>query len=1153
MTSGAYMRLSYFQGGLPHIQHKCWTLPCHPCRKRSWVILVLLGALVFSVCATPVLEAQAVYGGIFGDVRDPSGRMVSDVEITVISVERGTEARTQTNERGGFDLAHLLPGTYRLRAAYPGLKTTEIVDIPVHVDEESRVDLRLEIGAVSERVEVSAEKGVPLLKTDRADVSVTFDQRVILDVPLPVKGNFTALELLAPGASLLGWQHASSENPQAGLQIDVNGQNWSGTSYQLDGTDNRDPILGIIVINPNPEAVTEVKITTQNFDAEFGQAVAGVVSTQTKSGTNEAHGSVAPSHEGGSSPVPDFLRVPGVHLPVDNQWSFTASLGGPIRKDHIFAFGDYAGDRLDRGTGGLFDVPTERLRQTCLDSAVAFCDLSEYPQQIWDPATGNTVPFSNNQIPRDRISPQAVHLLSLLPAPNIPEAPFYQNYLGSGLDILNSDRFDVRVDHVLSQNFQYFGRYSFADFRRRAAPAYGEVAGGPGMLDGFPGQALARNQSLALGLNFAWKDKVLIDFRFGFFRYRVKDVSSDYGTTPAKDAGIPNLNFDHDFTSGLPFLGVAGREGGNFSFGSVCNCPLFENEQQFQWVTNLARKHNRHMLMWGADLRYAENLRIPSFPQRAGGLNFGASSTQGLGQAGGGLGLATMLLGYVSSFGRMVSTTTDAGERQKRWYFYGQDTWRITPKLALNYGLRWEIYFPQSVTGKGRGGWLDFGTGEIQVAGYDHINLQGNVHLNLTNLAPRMALAYAFTPKTVVRLGYGRTFDLGVFGTTFGHTVTENLPVLATQEILPDTPTATVFRLSDGPPQPIAIVVPQSGRFRLPDAVSAYALPDKMRLPTVDQWNLTVQRALTSTLSLEVGYVGNKGTHVFPGDGPFYDLNQPSIVGFGTLSTSERRPFYKKFGWAQEITYSGSDASNNYNAMQVQLEKRMSNGYEIQGNYTWSRALNYDQDYYAIDPKVNHGLANTNRKHVLNLINVFDLPFGHKQRFLKNVKRWQDWIVGGWTLASNTGITSGLPFTPAYLNCGGVDIDTGPCRPNRVGKVHINGTREEYFTSTHGVPLAPYGTPGDTIGPWQRPATGTFGNVSRNSFYGPGYWQTNLDVKKGFHVGENATLEIRTWISNLFSTVNLYQPIVCVDCVNGGKIVGAGPGRSVGYNLRFQF
>jgi len=329
--------------------------------------------------------------------------------------------------------------------------------------------------------------------------------------------------------------------------------------------------------------------------------------------------------------------------------------------------------------------------------------------------------------------------------------------------------------------------------------------------------------------------------------------------------------------------------------------------------------------------------------------------------------LATFLLGDVSIFSRYVNKTYNAGERQKRWFLYGQDTYRITRRLTLNYGLRWEIYSPQSVTGKGAGGWVDLNTGLVSVAGYGNINLQGNVKNNFTNLAPRLGVAYQATPKTVVRLGYGRSFDIGVFGSVFGHTVTQNLPVLVQQQLNPSAFTGSVFNLSQGPPTATFPTVPSSGQFRLPDQVSAYVLPPKMRLPTLDAWNVTLQQAITPTLSLQVSYVANKGTHVFAGNTPNYDANQASIVGFGTLSTDERKPFFKKFGWTQQINYFGSDASDNYNSLQAAVEKRFAKGFQLLAHYTWSKGLTYDSDYYAINPRLNYGVADTDRKQVFLL------------------------------------------------------------------------------------------------------------------------------------------------------------------------------------------
>ena len=275
------------------------------------------------------------------------------------------------------------------------------------------------------------------------------------------------------------------------------------------------------------------------------------------------------------------------------------------------------------------------------------------------------------------------------------------------------------------------------------------------------------------------------------------------------------------------------------------------------------------------------------------------------------------------------------------------------------------------------------------------------------------------------------------------------------------------------------------------------------------------------------------------------------------MTTDQRRPFFKKFGWTQQIFYFGNDASDNYNALQAAVEKRFSKGYQFLAHYTWSKALTYDSDYYAINPKLNYGVSNSDRKHVFVLTNVIDLPFGRGKAFLGNDSRLINHIVGGWSLASTTSWESGLPFSPTYSSCF-ADRDTGPCRPDLVGAVHITGSRNDYFTTTGGVPLEPRGTPEDTVGPWRRPAFGTFGNAARNSLRGPGFFQADLSVAKNFPLKETVSFGFRADIFNLFNHVNLDLPQTCVDCQNAGTIIntafaGTALQRQIMLSLRLQF
>ena len=829
----------------------------------------------------------------------------------------------------------------------------------------------------------------PLLKTDRADVATTWESKQLTDAPV-LDRNFTKFILLTPGATQQQWGHAASENPQGSTQTFVNGQSFSGTSYQLDGTDNRDPILGIIVINPTLESIGEAKVTSQNFDAEFGQAVAGVVSVQTKSGGNTFHGSGFEFHQSdrfqSRNPFTQAQRnaVTGKFLPDTKKDQFGGSLGGPILKNQLFFFGDYQGRRNTEGGSQLLTVPTAAARGG---------DLSAYGVNIYDPLTG--VPavrqqFSGNVIPSTRLSPQSQAILALIPMPNAPgrDGGTRDNYVASNSETFNEDSFNVRIDGRLGAGTNTFGRYSRGKFLRDGPTAFG--AGGGHELVSLGGVSDVKNQSLAYGLDHAFSSSLLADFRFGFFRYNVNVLPFDYGTTPAADAGIPGLNLDKTFTSGLPYGDVQGDRG--FRFGSSldanrCNCPLEQDEHQLQFVGNITKLLGGHTFKAGLDVRRAHNLRVPSDAHRSGQLYFSNDRTRGVD---GGLGLATFLLGDVSSFQRYVSTSTDARERQWRHFYYAQDTWRPSGKLTLNYGLRLDIINPQTMNAAGNGGYLDLTTGEILVAGVGGIGLDGNVK-NAFNWAPRLGASYQLSQKTVLRAGFGRSYDIGVFGSLFGHSVTQNLPVLTNQNLNPPNNFDAVFNLAQGPPGPVFPVVPADGRFPLPNGSFSRALTAKQRLPTVDAWNVTVQHQVTNTLSVEAAYVANRGSHGFIGDGPAANSNDPSLVGFAEgVSTNLRRPFFAgnvanafglggAFGWTQGIDYFCNCGTNLYQSLQTKATKRFSKGYSLFAQYTLQHAENNDGSYFFIDPDVNRGTSDNDRRHLFAVSTVCGSPGGPGQ------------------------------------------------------------------------------------------------------------------------------------------------------------------------------
>jgi outer membrane receptor protein involved in Fe transport len=1134
---------------------------------RSKLFLLPLTLLLCFGYATKT-PAQAVYGSIAGTVTDAQGAVVPDATVVITSIERNTSDTVPTNESGLYVKDRLLPGKYKVSIEKTGFKRGEISSVDVNLDRQTEANVALITGDVKETVTISAVEGIEL-KTDRADVATTFETRQVEELPI-LDRNLTKLVLLTPGTSQQQWQHAASENPQGSTQIIVNGQTFAGTGYQLDGTENRDPILGIIVINPNFDAVGETKVTSQNYDAEFGQAIAGVVSVQTKSGSDQFHGTAfdyrIDDKFQARNPFSQAQRngITGRFIPSTLRNQFGGSIGGPIKRGKAFFFGDYQGTRSRVGGSQLVTVPTALARTG---------NLSEYNTAIFDPLTG--LQFPGNIIPaaggvgcgitHSCLSPQAQRLLGFLPLPSQSGPTF--NFSGSGSELFNNDTWDVRIDSRTTANLNIFGRYSWANFTRNGPGVFG--AGGGKELVSLGGSSKVRNQSLAVGFDYTLNPTTVWDVRFGWFKYHVNVLPIGFGTTPATDVGIPGLNID-DFSSGLPDFEIGqNSQFGFFNFGqglnnNRCNCPLLEDEKQYQVVTNLSKVIGNHSLKFGVDLRRAINLRVPSDNHRAGHLVFANTRTANPagGSNAGGLALATFLIGDVTQFDRYVSTATDAGETQWRSFYYGQDTWRATPKLTIAYGLRLDVINPQKASGPFKAGFPNLDTGEILVAaGGGPVPLNGGVK-NSLNFAPRLGATYQISPKTVIRAGYGRSYDVGVFGSVFGHTVTQNIPVLAAQQLNPSSQFARVFNMASGPPAFTNFFgltappnqggvpntsVPDSARFFLPDGIRPRAVLFKQTLPTVDAWNVTVQHQLTNSISVEAAYVGNKGTHVFAGNDPNENFNQPTLVGFGTLSQNQRRPFFNRFGWTQEVFQYCNCSDNHYDALQVKLTKRFTQGYQILTNYTLQRARDYNDDRWIpeIDPKFAYGPEDFIRTHSFVFSQLWELPLGTGKRFLGGTGKGLNYLVGGWQINSDTFIQSGLPFNVTYNNAG--ISDTGQNRPNVNGKPTITGNQNRWFDPTQ----------------FSAPSVGTFGNLPRNALRGPGYWRTDASLFKNFLFTETMRLQFRVEVVNLFNHNNWDLPQGNIGNPaspnsNAGQVTsnaygGTDPMRNVQFALRFQF
>jgi len=610
-------------------------------------------------------------------------------------------------------------------------------------------------------------------------------------------------------------------------------------------------------------------------------------------------------------------------------------------------------------------------------------------------------------------------------------------------------------------------------------------------------------------------------------------------------------------------------------------------------------------MKFGVDVRFAHNLRFPSDANRTGELSFSHKATSLFdpvsGSNTGGLDLASFLLGDVTHFGRFASVSQTAAESQKRLFLYAQDQFHMSSKLTFTYGMRWEDYFPESVNAKGNGGFANLDQGIIRVGGFGPYGLNGNIRNYVGAFGPRIGIAYQMRPKTVVRIGYGRSFDIGVFGSNFGHAVTQNLPVLVHEDIgAHDVNSANindnvaVYQMSSaaGPPPAVFPTPRADGTIPLrgpQNSVDPRIRPTVQRVAAIDMWNATVEHQLTSTMTVEVSYVGNKGTHGFAGDGPAYNENPRSIVGFGVagLNPDSRRPYFNRYIYpdcsvsmgvcgltnvplADQLTccssdmgnYFGMDASSKYNALQIKAEKRFSQGLQFVSHYTWSMARFYDSNYFAIDPKVAYGPMNVNRNHAWVTNVLYELPFGKGKKYMSDANTLMDYVVGGWRVTSITQWAGGLPWTPSYKDCGS-DQDVGVCRPDRgSGSFALGVKRDSAGNLTWFTPIPELATNGATGGGFTRPAAGTLGNIGMDSFRGPHLFTSNLSLAKNFRITERYKAEFRMDANNIFNHpvmgFNYTQGNTCIDCAgsDAGRITNIENNTSMRlltFGLRFSF
>ena len=853
--------------------------------KKNVVLLIFVGFASLCLCA-PRARAQATWGSISGFVSDPSGAAIAGANIKATAVSTGVETKAVSDSSGLYNLTHLTPGEYTVLVEAQGFKRFAQEHIVLQVDSTARIDPKLEIGAVTQEITVSAAPA--LLKSEKTDVAKDISQEQI--DALPTLGhNTTYLYEIVPGAVEGIMQQLQGENPGGSILVTVSGQFWSNNEYLIDGiTDMACCFSNQMVFNPNQESVSEMKVSTNDFDPEFGNAAGLVAQYVTKSGTNRIHGSAfwANQNKDFFAADPFTQKTPGTGpqgkglgvAPYNwNQGGF--SFGGPIRKNKMFIFGDYQFLRALEGASYQQTVPTAAERGGDFSALAA-------TNPIYDPQTGNANGTGRTQfacggtlnvICSNRIDKVSTNLFNLLPLPNKSGTDL--NWVGSGTATFRNDAPDFKFDWNVTDKDKIFLRFSYMYSYLDNPPIMGVVAGGQAVAGLAAELAPTHDAGIALNYTHTFTPSLLAEFRAGVLRWHLQGYQTDDALSTDNQVGIPNVNLGSKLTGGLSGFTIAGPVG-SFTEGPGGNgvaLPRLDIINVWEGVNNWTWMHGKHQFRWGVDVRRNMEDLFTINAHTEGYFDFSQAITSDADVANSGIGTASMVLGEPDVFERGTYNFIPH-ERQWRDALYFQDVWRVTPKLTANIGVRWDYYGPDTTPLRGGLANFDPATGDQVLANIAGHSSSAGVEPYHKDWSPRVGLAYKLTDKTVIRAAFGTSYFATNYASTFQALATV-YPIAGTQSVTTPNIYEGIFPLEQGPPSPPPLVLPSSGVVTLPDNVSSEFRPHYQPTESVDQWNFTVERAMSRDLKLSVAYIGNKSTHL-----PFsYDLNA-APPGWGALT-----------------------------------------------------------------------------------------------------------------------------------------------------------------------------------------------------------------------------------------------------------------------------
>jgi hypothetical protein len=1094
--------------------------------------LVPLCALGLLQCS--LLLAQFESGTILGTVHDQTGAIVANAAVTLENVSTGVTFAAKTNESGDYSFVNERLGTYRVRVEATGFKTATAAPFDLQVNARQRVDLTLEVGQTSQNVTVS--DAAELLETDTSSRGQVINPKQIVELPLNGR-SYADLTLLVPGVAKSALENQTDSGREG--SFNVNGLRSEYNNFMLDGVDNNaygtsNQGFSNEVIQPNPDALAEFKVETDNYSAEFGRTPGAVIDATIKSGTNQYHGELWEFFRNTQLNAVGFFKPAGGGTLPFNQNQFGAAFGGKIIKDKMFFFGDYEGFRR---------VYHQVLFATLPTAAQSSGNFSGANVSLKNPLTGT--PISGNVIPSSDITPFAATVLSALPQPTVLGNS--NNYSSVPADTTNNDKGDFRYDYYINQRVSLFARYSQGEIDILSPPSIPGIAGGNAN-----GNVYILSKQGVLGATWTISPTSVLEARLGIDYTQAGKNPITLGASTAGLA-LPNEPIDPSIAGGLLTLNFSG---GISQLGRQNSNPQYQNPFVANPKVNFTKILNRHNVKMGFEYQLidtAVNDFHPQYGQEnfAGFFSANIASTSGLsGVQQQAYSLVDFMYGAPSHY--ELSNDPVAHMRQRMYFGYVQDDYRVTGRLTLNLGIRYEFATPQYERDN-RMANFDPLTAQMIAASGGSLYNQSLVHPDYNNWAPRIGFALQVTPKTVLRSGYGITYNqfnrmgaenlLSENGPYFVDAFVDQLPDqgICTSE---SAPAGACFRTTaQGFPANFA----SPAAFNTATTQVRY-IPGSLRTGYVQSWHFDVQRDLGHNFLLDVAYAGNHGVGLMI----LGDANQAEPYNGDPAFTSvnSRRP-YSNFTTIEQA-YNGGFST--YQALQARVEKRYSFGLYFLNSFTWSKAIdnaaghleNYDGDNSRINiynPQANRALSSYNQPFNNTLSIIYDLPLGRGRHFdIRNTAL--DLIAGGWGIDLIDTETSGLPLNITYSpNTQQTVSPLISVYPNLTGQsIYANSNDPRIYLSA-----AAFSVPGN--------ATQPFGNAGRNLAHDPFFHELDFGLHKNFSLGsESRYLQLRGEAFNLLNRTNFASlSTLTVNSSGFGTFTSTYPARQLQVALKLYF